>query len=1015
MNTHNVSPLACALKAKSIAEHDRTVAVLMDDRPGLEKAAARAVSAVLMENGYLVHEITVREFCEKTLATLGFALLIPHAVSVPAICAEPLRKYSQQGGHVLTLGGPLFADLIEETDGAWRKIPLDDQVLDATFSGRMTPFVMEGIAPTYKIYFVEGAVRFQVESDQPFVHTALSPNEPERIVCPSARPHGLGYNMDRRNRFIPLVQAMGEGGRAEGRRGAAAFFMLSDTRCHLPVTNGNRPGSVSATTVGSAVASIGLTRQDILSVPGAEALLLSMLTALRRGLFLFEGGADCFTCHAGDSARLGAKILNTSQDFKAVSVRVTVCADGARQVFEAETLAMPRNMTTVEFPWSPVTSGVYTAKVELIGQGTVIDTIEHEVQVPAARVAAPSEFVTVQDGEFFLNGKPWPAFGINYWPHYYPGFEREDYWLGWLDKSNYDPLEVERDLIHMEKMGYTCLFTRIDGNIFERTVPQLKDFMLRLARHGMKLSLSYCNATCPVNYQPLAFRKLMDAAELHGNPTLFGHDIAWEIGTQFYAPNYTPQWDDRWADWINDRYGGIENAERDWGVPAPRDEAGRLIAPPYREFIDDGAWRVRSAAYRRFLDDMISRMWNDAVSDMRSVDPAHIISYRLGPVSHASAALTATNKHIDYASPEGYSVQFSQDGEDSACCLTLLIDMLTGGKPVVWSEFGMSLTDVRWRSLIWDSENFRPYPHKIREQADYMALFARMFKETGVRGSAPWWYAGGFRMVEMSDFGLIGPDGTERPAARDYAALRAWFDAPRDKRPADTVVTVDPDAHAGGFGHIFIGDNIHNPVRKKESGALQGEPALGQGLLAVREARAQGKRAQFRTPGMGTTSANAPLLAVGNTPYTGNNPPKYLNAEFNAVTLILPDGTEKRVLPGEQVQVPQGAALSLSAGVGNLREAMWLAPKGAGNPGQPGAVYLASTSASGIAVKAPIAQDTPYLGDADITPFRLTGGITEDTAVSLRMEAEGRMAFGEIFRFTLVPIRPKNLSANNPS
>lgn len=134
--------------AKAIVDHSRTIAVLMDERPGLDKAAARDVIRLLREDGYLVHEVGVREFCEKTLATLGFGLLIPHAVSVPAECAEPLRKYSMQGGQVVTLGGPLFADLIEVQDGQYVKAPLDDQTLDATFSGRMTPFVMEGFAPT---------------------------------------------------------------------------------------------------------------------------------------------------------------------------------------------------------------------------------------------------------------------------------------------------------------------------------------------------------------------------------------------------------------------------------------------------------------------------------------------------------------------------------------------------------------------------------------------------------------------------------------------------------------------------------------------------------------------------------------------------------------------------------------------------------------------------------------------------------------------------------------------------
>lgn len=989
--------------AKAIVDHGRTIAVLMDERPGLDRDAARAVSGMLAANGYLVHEVTVTEFCEKNLATLGFGLLIPHAVSVPAVCAEPLRKYWMQGGQVVTLGGPLFADLIEaDGDGRFAKVPLDDQTLDATFSGRMPPFVMEGFAPTYKVYLVDNAKDFRLAQDQVIAGATIASGQAERVVCPSARPHGLGYDMDRRNRYIPLVEVSGEGGRAGGRRGAAAFLMLSNTRCHLPVTNGNRPGSVSATTIGSAAAGIGLTRQDILRVDGMEALLLSLFGAMRRGLFLFEGGSERFVCRPGDTIRLGATLLNVGQDFEDVTVRCTVTDGEHRAVYQADTLAMPRNMTHVQWQWTAQAPGTYAVAVELLFKGEVIDRIEHALQVPAARVAQPDDFVAVRDGEFILHGKPWPAFGINYWPHYYPGFEREDYWLGWLDKSNYDPLEVERDLEQMEAMGYTCLFTRLDGNVFERTLPQLQDFMLRMERHHMKLSLSYCNATCPVNYQPSAFRRLMALGGLQGNPTLFGHDIAWEIGSQFYSGMYGPQWDARWADWLRDRYGSLEAAAQDWGVPVPLAVDGRPTAPPLQEFQDDGPWRVRTAAYRRFLDDMVSRLWNDAVADMRAVDPDHIISYRMGSIGHTTTALTATNKHIDYASPEGYTIQHSEQGYDASCCITLLMDALTSGKPVVWSEFGMSLTDVRWRSLIWDNVHFRPYPHKIEEQGSYLAQFTRMFKATGVRGSAPWWYAGGFRMVEMSDFGLVGPDGVPRPAAKDYAAMRAWFDRPREQPAPDKTVTLDADAHAGGYGHLLFGDNIHNPLHRTGRDPNAPKEMLGEGLLAYRNAAAQGKRIAFRTPGMGTTSADTPLLAVGNTPYSGANPPKYLNAEFNWARVTLPDGTARCIRPNAEVKVPRGAPLLLDAGIGNLREATWLSPANA----KAGGVYLVSTDASELAVKAPIGEDVPYLGDAVLRGIPLAAGIDRPVSVALRMAADGRMAFGEVLRFTLVPEDP---------
>ena len=49
--------------------------------------------------------------------------------------------------------------------------------------------------------------------------------------------------------------------------------------------------------------------------------------------------------------------------------------------------------------------------------------------------------------------------------------------------------------------------------------------------------------------------------------------------------------------------GSVERAEKDWGVKARRDKAGRVISPPDSYFREDGEWRVMMAAYRRFMDE----------------------------------------------------------------------------------------------------------------------------------------------------------------------------------------------------------------------------------------------------------------------------------------------------------------------------------------------------------------------------------------------------------------------------
>ena len=95
-----------AVLAKRMENADKTIAVLMDERPGFCAEAAHDLICAMMDMGYLVHEVTAEEFCRKDITSLGAMVVLPHAQSVPAMCAQGLEKYWKQGGRVLVLGGP---------------------------------------------------------------------------------------------------------------------------------------------------------------------------------------------------------------------------------------------------------------------------------------------------------------------------------------------------------------------------------------------------------------------------------------------------------------------------------------------------------------------------------------------------------------------------------------------------------------------------------------------------------------------------------------------------------------------------------------------------------------------------------------------------------------------------------------------------------------------------------------------------------------------------------------------
>ncbi|MFZ4398059.1 MAG: hypothetical protein ACOYOU_20795 [Kiritimatiellia bacterium] len=142
-----------------------------------------------------------------------------------------------------------------------------------------------------------------------------------------------------------------------------------------------------------------------------------------------------------------------------------------------------------------------------------------------------------------------------------------------------------------------------------------------------------------------------------------------------------------------------------------------------------------------------------------------------------------------------------------------------------------------------------------------------------------------------------------------------------------------------------------------------------------------------------------PLKAVGNTDYNGNNPPKYLNAEFNYVSVKDADGKWVDVQNGVRIKVKAGAPVLCRASAGNTQSATWIAPVKA--KGVKGAVYLAAVPGTEVQSRGPITADTPCFADAEIPEFILSQSVNKETKVVLQMTAEGRAWFGEKVEFIL--------------
>jgi hypothetical protein len=821
------------------------------------------------------------------------------------------------------------------------------------------PPVIESVSPPYKVFRSVDALKLRATMLQSSAAVDLRADAPEQLICSHPRPVGKGTGLNLPFRWVPLLEALDAEG---GFRGTAGWMLIAVD----PLVRGN-------------VLSFGFRETDLFGKNALEAddklqqVVLASIRWLRRGVCFAEAGTDRRTCRAGEAVNVGFKVLSKAPTPEGLAVRIRISESGSAEALLDEIVPVevaPYNVFTASTRWHRGMSGRdYVVRCDLLQSEQIVDSIEHGFSVLEETPHPADAFVTVQGGDFYLRGRKWHPVGVNYWPLYVAGLERDDYFGHWLQRRWYDGEAIESDLRMMASLGINLVSIQwLHGD----ELRNLLDFLRRCGRYGIKANL-FVTWASPLHFEQkqAEFRKLVTAGRLAENANIFAYDIIWEPGNHLFHVKHRGRWDGEWNRWLADRYGSVADAERDWGSPVPRKD-GKPTSPTDRQLREDGAWRRLVAAYRRFMDDLMSRKWNDAVTTLRDIDPHHLVSFRQGNTLPHDFTLTATVKHIDFICPEGYAIRNSQAGYDAACFITRFVHFTTGGKPIVWSEFGKS---------VWDTQGMRPSPGLMAVQSEYHDLFYRMVLETGANGTVPWWWPGGYRVDERSDFGIMNPDGTPRASARLIARYAERIKQDRPWPEPGAWFTFDRDAHPGGYWHVAFND----------------------GARACAQARREGKALGIRTAGTGTTSCDVPLVAVGNTPCTGKNPPKYLNAEFNRVWVRC-GGAWRRVAPGSRVAVPRNVSVRARVSIGNLQEAEWICPSEAG--AEPGGVFVVSAPGSQVEVRAPIKANTAYLQDAETAEFTLTGGLSADAGVVLHMSADRRATFGEKLRFTLVPREP---------
>jgi hypothetical protein len=895
------------------------------------------------------------EEIEKTLDPKTTDLLIiPNAGSVSHELLKTIDGFLRAGGRLLTLGGPPFNNMEKMPGGIAPEPPT---------------MIAEGIGPEYKFYPITNGAEAVAFKNQVFV-ASRKYNLAGTPVSVHPRAQGVGYGNMRDFRFVPLIEIYSDKG---FRSGFMAWMFIKST-----ARNNKYPYN------GGVVAGFGANDATFYDANGLAAVL-DVTRAMLGDCFLSEGGAKehIYVDYKTDSIKIGAQLACIKAD--GYTVDIQLACNGkivAQSEYSAANLSASQipgfTLLDVSFDHDVKRGKPDAVVVSLKKEGQTVDRIVHEVEFWNPVPEKDRKFVTIADNEFMLDGKPVRFFGVNFVPSSGNGFnlEHAHSLFRYVIEASYDPDVYYKDLVQVKDVGFNAvsLFIFHPDNLNSNS-------MLHLIRMCEKLGL-YVDLSIRPNADPFDFNDkqvidMIQSLHLPELTNLYAYDIAWERTWGNYEPSYgnaagRKSYDRLWERWVINNYGSIENAEKESGYKIPRKEENAVTSPADVLYNTDGEHTKMMAGYRRFTDDLVAERHSYACDLIRQYDPNHLVSARTistsgipmwTPGFDTGFDFASLNTAFDFLSPECWGML--ADTAEQGIFTHFYARYVKPGAPVVWKEFG---------EHIWTGSNFNDTTERQKSQADYHMAIFDMAIAGGARGLFSWFWPGGYRPGENSDFGVLNPDGSDRlvtKVIRDYS--KKFLNQPRLGTP-DTFFVVDRDKSATGTNKMY--ETIKDDM-----------------LAAVKA----GRIVAFKDESTGTTTATVPDTGVGGGKAGSTVPARFVNGHFRAVYVKLADGNWKRIKYGDSVQLPAGPVV-IKAVMSNSKGAEWLSR----SQSSTSYVSLISTDRSEIRFNLPLSENVKQIG-THTQEFKLCDTFSGNTDISFRFNIEGRFPFGSPFMFTVVP------------
>jgi len=716
--------------------------------------------------------------------------------------------------------------------------------------------------------------------------------------------------------------------------------------------------------------------------------LVALLRAAAWRLYLLNAGPSNIVALPSEGVAAGARAINAGPSPVQASLVWSIAdSTGTVAVDSRVALALEagesRNVAAVNLGQLP--SGDYTVTASLVAGEVEVDRIESPLRVfdPADRFQRDQRIVVANGAFATANGRRLHLHGVNYWPRSHAALEADRFRQSWLMPENYDPDSIEADLTLLASMNFNLVsiqYHDAGGGFHPEAARSLVDFLDRCRNHGfwanvsIKAFLGFGAAPPALYYGQLRIADpdigmLLGAAFLPGNDRVFAYDMMAE--PRLGAHNERLIFDGNWRTWIDDQYGSSASAERIWGFAAPRDARGQISNPLDSQIQDDGPWRVMVAAYRRFVDDQLSRAFGVAARLIRRASPGTLLSYRsgasavldgghnltgagIGQLTNMTYDTGTAAAHLDFLAPHAYLIPIPWPNGRGLGFSAAYTRYRSGGKPVYWSEYGID-TGANGE--------------RLADQQSICDSVMRLVDEDGSGGHAAWWMPGGWRVDEKSDFGILNPDGSPRPCGHVLAQWGASFaanpPAPGGRDPLP--LTVDRDADARG--------DVGLALRWQKDYA---------------QARQGGRYVYLRDAATGADTSTMPIIQVGNVPYAGVGPLKYVNGELGGIHVRCAE-LDVVVENGSSLSVPEGIACDITPALVNTGSVAWLSTTQSS-----GGVVL-RTSQGDLALREPV--DSLRIGESEALTVTVVPGSLEITG---RLAVQGLGTFGETLRIKFV-------------